>query len=473
MKIFLTAFFFLTIGLIFIINPSLTFASTTCGFNGSALGTDSGLNNTNIGVVACIPPVDSTVNSAVISVNSTAGGSVAVAVYLIDPASNVTVHSPLCTSSGQAAVVGDNTISLSGCGTLTAGKAYAIVVNDDTASLTVNRDSTKPSSGCGTNPLVSIIQNGNTYPSFASSGLNWAAVSVCNYRFWLNITPVSSPTPTPTPSPTPSPTPTPNPSGTNFYISQNGSGSQDASSCANTLPILFFNTSSNWGSGTGKIGPGVTVHLCGMITSQLIFQGDGISGNPITILFESGARLSTAGGYSNGFIYGGASRNWITIDGGGNGIIESTNNGSSPTYQNQVDAGGVYFPTCNNCIVRNLTVQNLFIKNTSDSQGGGDAIDIHGGSNNSIYGNTVHDTQIGIYVPFGGGGESNDQIYNNTVYHFNHAIASGDTSDGAVSNNLSVHDNNIYDAYMWDDLNNNAFHHNGVFLFCHQSQQQD
>jgi hypothetical protein len=255
------------------------------------------------------------------------------------------------------------------------------------------------------------------------------------------------------------------------YIAQNAAGAGNGSSCSSAFAYTFFNSTGNWGSGSSQIGPGTTVHLCGTISAQLTLLGDGSSGNPLTVLFETGAKLSIASGYSNGFIYGGASRSFIIIDGGANGVIESTNNGSSPTYPNQVDAGGVYFPICNHCEIKNLTVSNLFVKNTADGQGGGDAIDIHSGSNNLIHNNTIHDTQIGIIHNFGNdtSTQSGDSIYSNTIYHFNHAIAVGDASTNSTFDGLLVYGNNLYDPVNWDDLATNAFHHNGVFVFSNNA----
>lgn len=253
------------------------------------------------------------------------------------------------------------------------------------------------------------------------------------------------------------------------YIAQSAAGTADGSSCASAKASTFFNTASNWGSGAAQIGPGTKVHLCGTLTSTLIFQADGTSGNPITLLFESGAKMSkpTWGG---SYAIHKASGNWLIVDGGTNGLIESTNNGSKPTYATANDDGGVYFPECNNCIIRNLTVANLFRKNTLDAQGGGDAIDIHKGSNNSIYNNTVHDSNIGILVGYGASStQSGTRVYGNTIYNINWGIATGDSGAGAVFNDYQIYNNVIYDAYMWDDLATNQYHHNGIIVWITNS----
>ena len=79
----------------------------------------------------------------------------------------------------------------------------------------------------------------------------------------------------------------------NVYITQDGGGNGVCSS--NVHNPAWFNNSANWGNSSSQIGPGTTVHLCGTFNapaganSYLRFQGSGTSGNPITLLFETGA----------------------------------------------------------------------------------------------------------------------------------------------------------------------------------------
>ena len=80
-----------------------------------------------------------------------------------------------------------------------------------------------------------------------------------------------------------------------IYVTQNGSGG--GTSCADARSAAWFNTAANWGTGTGQIGPGTTVHLCGTVQiaaggTGLTFQGSGTPGNPITLKWETGATVS-------------------------------------------------------------------------------------------------------------------------------------------------------------------------------------
>jgi hypothetical protein len=258
----------------------------------------------------------------------------------------------------------------------------------------------------------------------------------------------------------------PPPAPGNIYIAQTVAGSANGSSCANAYAISFFNTASNWGTDAGKIGPGITVHLCGIITSLMTFQGSGSSGSPVTVLFESGAKMSapTWGG-NNSAIFASGTHTYLVVDGGTNGIIEATDNGSSPIYGYQDDISAVDLQICNNCIIRNLMVRNMFVKTSNDSQGAGGGIFIKG-SNSKIYNNTIYECMMGIgYNYMAGSTTLNGEIYGNTIYNMNHAIAVGDTGSGAIFSGLLIHDNVIHDAAKWDDLINNNFHHNGIIVF--------
>jgi len=121
---------------------------------------------------------------------------------------------------------------------------------------------------------------------------------------------------------------------TNVYIAQSSAGSADGTSCANAYAVTFFNTSGNWGSGSSQIGPGTTVHLCGTFTfsagaTALTFNGSGTSGNPITLLWESGAVLQAPYFSAATFGINGNGASYVVINGGTNGVIQNTANGTS------------------------------------------------------------------------------------------------------------------------------------------------
>src|SRR5262249_49183837 len=146
----------------------------------------------------------------------------------------------------------------------------------------------------------------------------------------------------------------------------------DGSSCANAKAASFFNTASNWGSGN-PIAPGKTVGLCGTITSELDAQGSGTPGNPITILFTAGAKISQPAVWA----FNVSNRSWITIDGGTNGIIESTSNGTG--LANNEATKAIQANPCSNCTFKNIHFNNLYVRSQ------GQSLTIDGTLDNAIY----------------------------------------------------------------------------------------
>ena len=141
------------------------------------------------------------------------------------------------------------------------------------------------------------------------------------------------------------------------YVAQGAAGANTGIDCANAHAVAFFNTPGNWGAAATQIGQDTTVHLCGTVTTALTFSGSGTSGHPITLLWETGAGVSPPTcGFScvntEGYDY-------LVLDGGTNGIIENTANGS--LLPNQAVSYGIVAPSCNGCEIKNLTIRNLYV----------------------------------------------------------------------------------------------------------------
>ena len=248
----------------------------------------------------------------------------------------------------------------------------------------------------------------------------------------------------------------------------------------NTHPPSWFNNSGNWGNGGTQIGPGTVVHLCGSFTDSaandtlLTFQGSGTTGHPVTLLFESGTTLTNTNYWSdnNGAIWSNGNNN-ITVDGGTNGLIQNTGNGSARA--NRHDTKGLVISNCSaNCVIKNLHVDNLYIHipGTSASQPGEDGPGPNGiatgmacdaCSNFTIGpGNEAHDDFVGVEFNWLNSSATNGEIYGNTVSRNNWGILAAGVRGGI--NGLKIHDNDISDAFPWDDWADGN-HHNGIFVF--------
>ena len=241
-------------------------------------------------------------------------------------------------------------------------------------------------------------------------------------------------------------------SATNVYITPNGTS--QGTCTTNPQSPAWFNSPANWGSGSSQIGPGTTVTVCGTFTgsadsTEFTFQGSGSSGNPITLLFDTGATLSAPywSGTSGALNFSG--RSWITINGQNTGTIQNTANGDGLANR-QTSIGIMAYP-CNNCTVKNLTIANIYvaIKNYSSPLGGPmtamNAIYLSG-QNFNITGNTIHDCGWCIYDPYQNG-DTNTAITGNDIYNWDHAImfatggANSCTAPCLVLEGNRIHDN--------------------------------
>lgn len=194
-------------------------------------------------------------------------------------------------------------------------------------------------------------------------------------------------------------------SASDIYLAQSSAGSASGADCADARAVA----AASWSAGN-------TYHLCGTITSQVTPSANGSAGSPITIVFEANAKISmpVIPDYAGGGGINLAGRQFIDVDGGSNGIIESTANGTSKA--NHVNSVGINVGSTNNITIHNLTFQNLFV-NVCCSDG-------------SEFGQ-------GIY---GQGGISNLRFYNNTCTQLFSCVQIQET---ATATNIEVDHNSL------------------------------
>jgi len=247
----------------------------------------------------------------------------------------------------------------------------------------------------------------------------------------------------------------------NWYLAQVSSGAGTGADAADALPIGWINSPGNWGSGPNVVSPGDTVHLTGTITSSLTAFASGVQGNPITIYFEPNARMSQpASGLINI-----SNQSYIVIDGGTNGILENTDNGTALDYH--VSTNGIYACSVSNIEIKNLSIQNLYV-HTSPADSAIDFTSAGGiymngfGSNISIHDCTFHDICWCLTLS-GSPGASGLNIYNNTFYNYDHAVA-GIGGNLASPANVDIHNNTFGSTANWDTTAN-VYHHDGIHIY--------
>lgn len=262
-----------------------------------------------------------------------------------------------------------------------------------------------------------------------------------------------------------------------FYIAASDTGTADGSDCSNARIYTWFNAVENWGASADQINAGDTVHVCGTITAAtnatlLTFRGSGSAGNPITLRFEAGAILesprfaSSVGGVAAGAIAFGSSRSYLVVDGGSDGIIRNTDNGSSLTYQ--LGSTGISGADCDTCTVTNLHILNIYVNVGGSGTIGGDgdnsvarAIDLNG--SNVTISNNVIDHCGWCIVNFYGDGDTEYHLYGNELSHFGHAWALAPAGANDVTN-VVFRDNDMHDTSNWDAAGCPA-HQDGVHIF--------
>lgn len=244
----------------------------------------------------------------------------------------------------------------------------------------------------------------------------------------------------------------------NLYFTQTGAGTHDGLSLANAWSVSEASTAGNWGVGAGKISAGDTLHVSGLVTGALTIQGSGTAGNVITILFDNGGSLSPAAATAC-FCQ---SRSYVLFDGGTNGVIENTANGSS--LANQVATSGIYANGSDNLEVKNLTFRNLYVHITSDNAAY--AFDSNGAVYFNTFGNniSIHDcafSDICWVLNFqAGSSASGVSIYNNTFTNYDHGVG----GLGNSVSNVSIYNNHFGTTAIWDTPANN-WHHDAIHIF--------
>ena len=238
--------------------------------------------------------------------------------------------------------------------------------------------------------------------------------------------------------------------------------------------MAWFNSSSNWGSDAGQIGPGTTVHLCGTFTAPagasgyLTFQGSGSSGSPITLIADQGVVTITAT-YWSGHIIEIGQHSYITINGGNNLTIQATANGTA--LANQADYGECiansnFGGTISNVIVEGITCSNLYVDSSLADNGGEDTygIDIFNCSDCTFQNNTLHDMKWAIRTGWMNGYSfSNLIVAGNNIYNMDHGWFGSDNegTGTATVSGVYVYGNTLGSMVNWD--NGNDYNHHDWF----------
>lgn len=251
-----------------------------------------------------------------------------------------------------------------------------------------------------------------------------------------------------------------------IYVAQNAAGANTGADCADAHSAAWFNTATNWGAGANQIGPGTIVHACGTFTgsaggTMLTFRGSGTSGNPVTLLFEPGADFTAPYWSATQGAISCTGQNFITIDGGTNGKIENTANGTALANHQQSEGMEI---DCDNATIKSLTITNIYLRtaNSTDSVDSG-CLALNNVSNLLVTGNTLNNCRVAFGAAFCN--DSNYEISSNKISFADHGITVGTGSSNCKVDTVKIHDNDIgTGAYVWDGAGC-PWHHDGMHIF--------
>ena len=211
-----------------------------------------------------------------------------------------------------------------------------------------------------------------------------------------------------------------------FYVAQNTTGSGSGSDSSDCQSLAWVNSTYAWTAGD-------TIHLVGTLTNNLTVGGSGSAGNPITIYFEPNAKFSAPTFPSSTHWIDVGSYSWITIDGGSNGLIENTSNGTvaanggTMTYGN--DGAGISVATAGHLTIRNLAIRNMYQRQTNSEtiQGTGDGNDIFlGGGSDIVVSNCVLGEALNtLTLTYSTTLTSNLTVTATILTNFNHGLTLG------------------------------------------------
>lgn len=249
--------------------------------------------------------------------------------------------------------------------------------------------------------------------------------------------------------------------GATRYIAQSAGAFSGGTACNGQTAITpaTFNGITN--------APGDVNYICGTITGAagsnlLTVHGNGSSGSPVSIVFDTGAILQAP--YFSAANYGinGSGAQYVTIDGGTNGIIQNTANGTgmaNAQASTLIGGFGSYFT------VKNLSFLNVYQHTENDANGGDSwGLLLEGQSNVTVGPNdTFTQCDVCIMGDWSNPSDSNWTIEGNSFANANQDMQFGFYPAGTFTN-LYIYGNTATNWVNWDDPGND-YHHNFVHLF--------
>ena len=251
-----------------------------------------------------------------------------------------------------------------------------------------------------------------------------------------------------------------------IYVDEHGSGSGRGSTCANAHSVAWLDSPHSWRATGGPIGPGTVVQLCGRLSSPVTLHGSGVRGKPITILFGPGARIGMRACPGSGIgCLDTDGNHYLTLDGGTDGVIESSANGTTGATH-VGDATGIWAMGCSGCVIEHLTVRDMYVHTSAgDTTPTGANGIVFSGSNLTIRDDVLHDDEWALVAEWHDG-DGNIRIDGNRIYNVDHGFASTAGFNGGHIGPLLFYENQVSDYANWDTTRD-AYHHDGLHCYTY------
>ncbi len=264
--------------------------------------------------------------------------------------------------------------------------------------------------------------------------------------------------------------------GAQIYVSEGGGGSQGGeagTSCSAAHDLAWLNDESHWGSGGAPIGPGAVVHLCGTLSEPVETKGSGSPGKPIEIRFEPGAKIAIAGDGcpGSGCINVNENSEYVTINGGSNGQIESTER----SYEKEKEEGpvttGIEAEGCRHCTIEHLEIGPLYVAEKGDVVGNSEirGIKIRPETHTTEYIRVTHDYfhDMGWAVNIEAAASTNHiYVEHDVFYRLTHGFTPGGSFNGGNIGPVVFAHNHFYGDLNWEDGEHDTNHVDGVHCFA-------
>ena len=246
-----------------------------------------------------------------------------------------------------------------------------------------------------------------------------------------------------------------------YYAAQAAQGSGNGSSCSNAAAVSTLSSATEW-------TPGNVIALCGTITSSVTAEGSGTSGNPITVYWEPNATISEpvcpGGGGGGSGCFNTNGHTYLTLNGGTNGSILSTANGTGLANHN-ANVQGVYAENCTGCTIENLNVSGMYVEGSgSDDCTASSAIGVwFSGSNTTLANDTFSNEQVGANLGTIGSNDSNIVIENDTFSDDGTGMNwYSATNGGGNAGPILFYDNTLSGFSQWDTGSSDCYHEDGI-----------